>query len=98
MSIPVSRVRAISLPKAIPVWCETSRVLDLVFGLEPILKLTPRQAAALQINFVSASPDLAVIYCVVCRGIFCAMLNGACVTLQSVTFLSFRCHTSHFLS
>jgi hypothetical protein len=38
-----------------------SRVLELVFGLEPILKLTPWQAAALQINFISTSPDLAVI-------------------------------------
>jgi hypothetical protein len=98
MSIPVSEVRAISSLKAIPVSFEKSRLLELVFGLEPILKLTPRQAAALQINFVGASPDLAVNYCVVHRGIFCARLNGACVKLQSLTFLVFRSHTSSFLS
>ena len=50
-----------SLLKAIPVSCEKSRLLELVFGLDPILKLTPRQATALQKNLVSASPDLAVI-------------------------------------
>jgi hypothetical protein len=49
------------LLKAIPVSREKSRLLELVFGLEPILKLTPRQATALQKNFVSASPNLAVI-------------------------------------
>jgi len=60
MSIPVSRVRAISLLKAIPVSYETSGGSELVFGLEPILKLTAWKATALQINFVSASADLAV--------------------------------------
>jgi hypothetical protein len=93
MSIPISGVRAISLLKAISVSCENSRPLELVFGLEPILKLTPRQAAAFQINFVSPSPNLAVIYCVARRGIFYASLNGACVKLQRLTFLAFRCHT-----
>jgi hypothetical protein len=61
MSIPISGVRAISLLKAIPVSYETNGGLELVFGLEPILKLTPRQTTALQKNFVSASPNLAVI-------------------------------------
>jgi hypothetical protein len=87
-----------SLLKAVPVSRERSRLLELVFGLEPILKLTTPQAAAFQINFVSASPDLAVIYFAVRRGIFCTRLNGACVKLQSLTFLAFRCHTSPFLS
>jgi hypothetical protein len=77
------------LSKAIPASCENSRPLELVFGLELILKLTPGQAAAFQINFVSASADLAVIYRVVRRGIFCASLNGACVKLQGLTFLLF---------
>jgi hypothetical protein len=61
MSIPISGVRAISLLKAIPVSCENSRPLELVFGLEPILKLTPWQAAAFQINFVSAASDLVAV-------------------------------------
>jgi hypothetical protein len=61
MSIPISGVRAISLLKAMPVSYETSSGLEFVFGLEPILELTPRKATALQINFVSAPPDLAVI-------------------------------------
>ena len=47
--------------KAIPVSYETSSGSEFVFGLEPILKLTPRKATALQINFVSAPPDLVVI-------------------------------------
>jgi hypothetical protein len=42
------------LLKDIPVSYETNGGLELVFGLEPILELTPRKANALQINFVSA--------------------------------------------
>jgi hypothetical protein len=69
------------------------RTFEFAFGLEPILKLTPWQAAALQINFVSAAPDLVVIWCVVCSGIFCVRLNGACVKLQSLISLAFQGHT-----
>jgi hypothetical protein len=58
-----------------------SRALEFVFGQEPILKLTPWQATALQINFVSTSPDLAVIWWEVCRSIVDVTLNGACVKL-----------------
>jgi hypothetical protein len=65
------------------------RTFEFAFGLEPILKLTPWQAAALQIDFVSATPDVVVIYCVVCRSIFCVRLNRACAKLQILIFLAF---------
>jgi hypothetical protein len=58
MSIPVSEVRAMSLLK---ISCETSRAFEFTFSLEPVFKLIPRKATTLQINFVSASPDLVVI-------------------------------------
>ena len=69
------------------------RTFEFAFRLEPILKLTSWQAAALLVNFVSAAPDLVVILCVVCRGIFCVRRNGACVKLQILISLGIQCHT-----
>src|SRR6266478_8020415 len=69
------------------------RTFKFAFGLEPVLKLSTWEAAALKIDFVSAAPDLVVIQCVVCRTGFCARLNRACVKLQSLVSLALQCHT-----
>jgi hypothetical protein len=82
MSIPVSGVRAIAVAEAIPLSREKSLVLELVFGLQPILQLTPWEAAALQKNFVSASPDL----------------GGTYLKLAGLSFLASGCHTESLLS
>ncbi len=37
------------------------RTFEFAFRLEPIVKLTPWQAAALLVNFVGTAPDLVVI-------------------------------------
>src|SRR6202040_2313265 len=69
------------------------RTFEFVFSLEPIVKLTPWQAAALLVNFVSAAPDLVVILSVVCRGIFCVRRNGAYVKLHILIALGIQCHS-----
>src|SRR6202030_3313095 len=69
------------------------RAFEFAFGLEPILKFVPGQAATLQINLVSAAPDVVMIGNVVCRNIFCARPTGACVTLQSPISFFFKSHT-----
>src|SRR3979411_431165 len=61
------------------------RTFDFALGLEPVLKLLAREAAALERDFVSATPDLVVIWCVVGRNVVCVRLNSVCVKPQSLT-------------
>ena len=84
------------LLKTIPVLCEKSDLAEFALSPEPIIKFAAWETAALEINFISAAPDLVVIRLVVRGGIFRARLNGFCVELQNFTSPAPRCHTQPF--
>jgi hypothetical protein len=92
ISISVSRIAAMLL-KTIQVRCEKSDLAEFALSPEPIIKLAAWQTPALEIDFVSAAPDLVVIRLAVRSSIFCARLNGSCVKLQGLTSPALRCHT-----
>jgi hypothetical protein len=80
------------LLKTIPVLCEKGDLAEFALGPEPIIKLASWETAALEIDFVSAAPDLVGIGLVICRSIFCVRLSGCCVKLQSLISLALRGH------
>ena len=67
------------LLKTIPVWREKSDLAEFALSPKPIIKFAAWETAALEINFISAAPDLVVIRLAVRGGIFPARLNGFCV-------------------
>src|SRR5258707_10307260 len=93
VSISVLGVGVVLLLKTIPASFEKSDLLELTFGSEPVIELIAWQAVTLKIDFISAAPDFFMTWCVACRGILCARLNGTCVVLQSHIFLAFHRHT-----
>jgi hypothetical protein len=93
MSIPVLGVGVMLRLKTIPASFEKNDLLEFTFGPEPIIKLIAWEAVTLKIYFVCAASNFFVTWCVVCRSIFCVSLNGACVKLQNLNLLAFRCHT-----
>ena len=64
-----------------------------MLGPEPILKFAAWETAALEIDFISAAPDLVVI-----RSGICARLLGFCVEFENLTSPALRCHTRPFPS
>ena len=86
------------LLKTIPVLCEKGDLAEFALGPEPIIKLASWETAALEIDFVSAAPDLVVIRLVVRSNIFCVRLNGSWVKLQSLISFALRCHTRNLSS
>jgi|GraSoiStandDraft_36_1057302.scaffolds.fasta_scaffold522099_1 hypothetical protein len=69
------------------------RTPDFALGLEPVLKVLAREGAAFYIDFVSATPDLVVIWCAICGNVVRVRRNGVCVKLQNLASLAFQCHT-----
>lgn len=65
--------------KTIPVLCEKSDLSEFALGPEPIIKFAAWEAATLEINFISAAPDLVVFRFEIRCGTFCARLIGSCV-------------------
>jgi hypothetical protein len=80
------------LLKTIPVLCEKSDLAEFALSPKPIIKFAASETAALEINFISAAPDLVVIRFVVRSGIFRARLNGFCVEFQNFTSPALRSH------
>jgi len=78
------------LLKTIPASFEKSDLLEFTFGPEPIIKLVAWEVATFKIDLISAAPNFFMTWCVVCRVILCARLNGACVVLQSHLLLPFN--------
>src|SRR3981189_754957 len=68
---------------------EVRSTFDFSLSLEPVLKLLAREAATLQINFVSATPNLVVIWCAAFRNTVRMRRDGVCVKLQRVSCLVF---------
>ena len=68
--------------------------IEFVFGLKPIIKLTARKAAAFEIDFIRAEPDLFTTWCVVSGRILWASPNRACPGLRPFTLFApaLRCH------
>ena len=79
------------LLKTIPVCCEKS-------DPQPIIKFAASETAALEIDFISAAPDLVVIRFVIGSGIFCARLIGFCVEFENLTSPALRWPTQPFPS
>jgi hypothetical protein len=79
-------------PKTIPVLCENSGLPEFPLGPEPIIKFAAWETAALEIDFISAAPDVVVIRFMIRSGIFCARLTGSCVELENLTSPALRCH------
>jgi hypothetical protein len=52
------------------------RLSEFALGPEPIIKFAAWETAALEIDFISAAPDLSVIRLLIRSGIFCARLIG----------------------
>jgi hypothetical protein len=71
---------------------------EFVLGPEPIIKFAAWETAALEIDFISAAPDLAVIGFVIRSGIFCTRLIGFCVEFGNLASPALRCHTQPFPS
>jgi hypothetical protein len=84
------------LLKTIPVLCEKSDLSEFALGPEPIIKFAAWETAALEIDFISAAPDLVVIWLVIRSGIFCARPVGFCVEFQNLTSPALRCHIQPF--
>jgi hypothetical protein len=93
MSISVFGIGAIPLLEAIPGSFESSDLLEFTSGPEPIIECIAWEAVTLKIDFICATPDFFVIWCVVCRSILCMRLNGTYVMLQGHISLAFQCHT-----
>jgi hypothetical protein len=93
MSISVSGVGATPSLKTIPVFRKESDFLEFAFGLHPIIKLIAWEAAMLKIDFICATADFFVTWCVVCRNISCVRLDGARVNLQTLFSLGFHGRT-----
>src|SRR5712671_4622690 len=68
--------------------------IELVFGLQPIIKLTAWKAAAFEIDFICAEPDLFKTWSVVCGSDLWVRLNRACPDLRPFTLFvpALRCH------
>jgi hypothetical protein len=81
------------LLKTIPVLCEKSDLAEFALSPEPIIKFAAWQTSALEIDFISAAPDLVVIRLVIRSGISRAGLVGFCVEFQTLTSPALRCHT-----
>src|SRR5260370_30404569 len=92
MSISVSRIAVIPLLETIRVLREESDIMEFALGLEPIIKLAAWETTTLEVDFVSAAPDLVVIRRAV-RRILYVRLNGFCVNLRSLISLALRCHS-----
>jgi len=80
------------LLKTIPVWCEKSDLREFALGPEPIIKFAAWETAALEIDFISAAPDLSVIR----SGICCARLIAFRVEFQNLTSPALRWHAQPF--
>jgi hypothetical protein len=79
--------------KTIPVLCEKSDLSEFALGPEPILKFAAWETATLEIDFISAAPDIVVIQLAIRSGIFSARLVGFRVEFQNLTSPALRCHT-----
>jgi hypothetical protein len=66
MSISVFGIGAIPLLEAIPGSFEKSDLLESKFGPEPIIERIAWEAVTLKIDFIGATPDFFVTWCVVC--------------------------------
>ena len=68
--------------------------IELVFGLQPIVELIAWKAAAFEIDFICAEPDLLTTRCAVSGSIRWVSLDRACPNIRSFTLLApaLRCH------
>jgi hypothetical protein len=90
MSISVSGVGATPSLKTIPVFRKKSDFLEFAFGLQPIIKLIAWEAAVIKIDFIRATADFFVTWCMVCGNISCVRLDGARLNFQRFVSLAFQ--------